>query len=212
MFQGSSTIRGSTLYKMTPKPPQANPTTVPGDSDGEQSRQTVAQLFRDCDRALRSFLMARLGSEHEAQEVAQEAYARLLQLHQPDVFSHPRAYLFKIAANVATDRMRQRVTRARVDQLDVDGFSEPVETASPDRRALAKEQLDLVERALGELPPKYRQAFLLNRFENWTTTQIAVELLVQERMVRNYIGRTAIYCQLRLDGVSRSKAWQEVMP
>jgi len=196
---------------MTSKLPQAPPQTEPGDhGDADESRQTVAQLFRDCDRALRSFLTARLGSEHEAQEVAQEAYARLLQLHQPDVFSHPRAYLFKIAANVATDRMRQRVTRARVDQLA--GFSEPVETASPDRRVLAKEQLDLVERALAELPPKYRRAFLLNRFENWTTAQIAVELLVQERMVRNYIGRTAIYCQLRLDGVSRSEAWKEVMP
>jgi DNA-directed RNA polymerase specialized sigma24 family protein len=74
----------------------------------------------------------------------------VLQLHQPDVFSHPQAYLFKIAANVATDRMRQRVTRARVDQST---GSPTCRDQNPDRRVLAKEQLDLVERALAELPP-----------------------------------------------------------
>jgi len=171
----------------------------------------LSALFRECDRALRSFLQARLGNEHEAQEVAQEAYARLLQLHQPNTLSHPRAYLFKIAGNVATDRIRQRITRARLDELDAEAGLEQVDTASPDTRALAEEELDLVERALGELPPKYRRAFLLSRFEDRSTTEIARELLVRERMVRNYIARTAIYCQLRLEGVSRPEAWKEVM-
>jgi RNA polymerase sigma factor (sigma-70 family) len=176
------------------------------------TQEGLSVLFRECDRALRSFLRARLGSEHEAQEVAQESYARLLQLHRPDALSHPKAYLFKIAGNVATDRIRQRITRARLDELDVETGFERVDTISPDQRALAKEELDLVERALGELPPKYRRAFLLNRFESWTTAEIAKELFVRERMVRNYIARTAIYCQLRLEGVSRLEAWQEVMP
>lgn len=177
-----------------------------------RQREELARLFQECDRALRSFLHARLGNEHEAQEAAQEAYARLLQLHQPNALSHPRAYLFKIAGNVATDRIRQRVTRARLDERDADAGMEPIDTASPDIRALAEEELDLVEQALGELPPKYRRAFLLNRFENWTTSEIARELLVRERMVRNYISRTAIYCQLRLEGISRLEAWKEVMP
>lgn len=180
----------------------------PGETD---RRADLSALFRECDRALRSFLQARLGNEHEAQEVAQEAYARLLQLHQPNTLSHPRAYLFKIAGNVATDRIRQRITRARLDELDAEAGLEQVDTASPDTRALAEEELDLVERALGELPPKYRRAFLLSRFEDRSTTEIARELLVRERMVRNYIARTAIYCQLRLEGVSRPEAWKEVM-
>ena len=181
-------------------------------SEGSERCQDLSTLFRECDRALRSFLQARLGNEHEAQEAAQEAYARLLQLHQPSALSHPRAYLFKIAGNVATDRIRQRVTRARLDEREADSGLEQVDTISPDTRALAKEELDLVERALGELPPKYRRAFLLNRFEDLTTSEIAKQLFVRERMVRNYIARTTVYCQLRLEGVSRLEAWKEVMP
>jgi len=197
---------------MIPSPQQMSGQHDVSGGNTEGSRKALAQLFLECDHALRAFLQARLGSEHEAQEVAQEAYARLLQLHQPDVLSHPRAYLFKIAGNAATDRIRQRITRARLDELDVEGGFERVDTVSPDHRVLAEEQLDLVERALGELPPKYRRAFLLNRFENCTTAEIAKDLFVKERMVRNYIARTAIYCQLRLEGVSRLEAWKEVMP
>ena len=197
---------------MSPSPQAKDGPLDEGTGQTEGSRRALSRLFLECDRALRAFLQARLGSEHEAQEVAQEAYARLLQLHQPDALSHPKAYLFKIAGNVATDRIRQRMTRARLDKLDVEAGFERVDTVSPDHRALAEEELDLVERALGELPPKYRRAFLLNRLENWTTAEIAKELFVRERMVRNYIARTAIYCQLRLEGVSRLEAWKEVMP
>jgi len=212
MTTGTSAVEAAQNHTMSPAAHQTDESSESADGRGGNARQALSRLFLECDRALRAFLQARLGNEQEAQEVAQEAYARLLQLHQPDVLSHPRAYLFKIAGNVATDRIRQRLTRARLDELDLEAGFERVDTVSPDHRALAEEQLDLVERALGELPPKYRRAFLLNRFENWTTAEIAKDLLVKERMVRNYIARTAIYCQLRLEGVSRLEAWKEVMP
>jgi RNA polymerase sigma-70 factor (ECF subfamily) len=174
--------------------------------------QSLAQLFRECNEALHSFLVARLGNEDDAQEVAQEAFARLLQFDRQDTLSFPRAYLFKTAVNIATDRMRQRGTRARLDEFDIEGAAERIDSASPDRRALAAEEVDLIERALEELPSKYRRAFLLRRFEGWTTEKIAKELFEKKRMVRNYVARTAIYCQLRIEGMSAAKAWAEVVP
>ncbi len=40
--------------------------------------------------------------------MAQEAYVRLLQLHQPGAVSFLRGYLFKIAANLSVDVVRRR--------------------------------------------------------------------------------------------------------
>ena len=60
--------------------------------------------------------MTRLRDEHEAKEVAQEAYVRLLQLDRPGAVSFLRSYLFKTAANIAIDRARQRATHARLQQ------------------------------------------------------------------------------------------------
>lgn len=170
--------------------------------------RALSSLFEEHNRTLQLFLMARLGNEQEAREVAQEAYVRLLQLHQPGTVSFLRAYLFKTAANLAVDRIRQRVNRERLDRSGPQ--SELIDRVSPDRRVMAAEELRILEQALRELPASYRRAFVLHRFDDWSTAQIAKELGVQERMVRNYISRSAIYCKLRLDGASPSEATARV--
>ncbi|TLY65014.1 MAG: RNA polymerase sigma factor [Gammaproteobacteria bacterium] len=172
--------------------------------------QALAHLFEVHNRALHSFLMARLGNEEEVKEVTQEAYARLLRLDRREAISFLRAYLFKTAAHIAVDRARQRRNRERLDaQNPTPDF---IDAASPDRRALAAEELALVAEALKELPPRYRQAFLLRRFSERTPEQIAAELGIGLRMVRNYISRTTIYCKLRIEGLSAAEARRRVIP
>lgn len=80
----------------------------------------IDQLFRQHNATLVSFLTARLRSEAEAHEVAQEAYVRMLQLEHPGVVSFQRAYLFKVAANLAIDRLRQRTADAAPSTLSTE--------------------------------------------------------------------------------------------
>ncbi len=193
---------------------QPQPQTTPSPANSGPGDATHAarlrKLFEDHNRALHSFLLMKLGgNEQEAQEVAQEAYARLLQLHDPGAVSLLQAYLFKTAANIAIDRARQRSTRTRFDEVL---HEEPIDANTPDRCVLAAEELEVLEKALHELPPKYRRAFVLHRFEEWSTERIGRELGVQPRMVRNYISRAVIYCKLRLQGLSAAAARDEVMP
>jgi DNA-directed RNA polymerase specialized sigma24 family protein len=90
----------------SPTPADLIVDTLPGHETGSPS--DVARLFREHNAALLRFAAARLGSEHEAREVAQEAYVRLLQLDRRQTIGFLRAYLFKTAANLATDRLRAR--------------------------------------------------------------------------------------------------------
>jgi RNA polymerase sigma factor (sigma-70 family) len=187
------------------------PANVALDPAAEPSRfEILSRLFAEHNRALHAFLISRLGNEQEAREVAQEAYVRLLQLQRPAAVDFLRAYLFKTAINIAVDRARQRNTRARLDHRDAE--PELVDGLSPERRLMAAEQLALIEKVLHELPPKYRRAFVRHRFDEWSTEQIAADLGVNKRMVRNYLSRTAVYCQLRLEGLSPLAAKTRVMP
>jgi RNA polymerase sigma-70 factor (ECF subfamily) len=56
-----------------------------------------------------------LNSLADAQEVAQEAYVRLLRLKQPEGISFQRALLFRIAGNLSVDRIRARRVRERAE-------------------------------------------------------------------------------------------------
>lgn len=127
-----------------------------------------------------------------------------LQLDQPGAVGFLRSYLFKTAANIAIDRAKQRNTRARL--LEAEALEEPVDQLSPDRHLLSVEDMEIFKRALLELSPKCRRAFLLYRLEEWSDVQIAERLGVQPRMVRHYLTHAGLYCRLRIKGLSPEQA------
>lgn len=117
----------------------------------------VSQLFREHNRALVLFLTARLKDMQAAREVAQEAYVRVLQLEAPGAVSFLRSYLFKVAANLAIDRLRHEQTRTRLEPAG--DFETFLDESTPERTALAREELAALGRVMAELPAKYQEAF-----------------------------------------------------
>lgn len=182
---------------------------TPEDSACEDRSSAVARLFREHNRMLVGFLFARLKNEQEAKEVAQEAYVKVLRLEEkPGAASFMRSYLFRVAENLAIDRLRQRQSRSRLDQLDV--FDELLDDSGTERAVLAAQELALIEAAIAELPEKYRQAFRLVRLEDRSFPEVAAFMEISERMVRKYVTGTLIYIRLRREGVAGADAWNRL--
>jgi RNA polymerase sigma factor (sigma-70 family) len=163
----------------------------------------VQRLFQEHNRQLVRFLLTRLHDQQDAVEVAQEAYVQLLQLDKAYTGSLLRALLFKIARNLAVDRLRRR----RVRQTDPDADPEQLLFgAGMEETYLAGESLQLFWQAVRELPEKPRHALLLNRFHDRTPEEIAEQMGVTARMVRKYVVQALVYCRLRLDGATPDNA------
>ena len=162
----------------------------------EEGHAHIEQLFRDHNDALVRFLSARLGSYQDAREVAQEAYVRLLNLDRPGAANFLRALLYKTAANLAIDRLRhQRLVTSyqRASSSSPDLFAAPA-----DEVPAALDDIRILSRALGDLPPPCRSAFLMSRVESLDSREIAIRLGVTDRAVRKYIARALVFLQLRL--------------
>ena len=188
---------------------------IPGDGVGapcESTADAVSQLFRDHNRVLVRYLTARLRSEQEAKEVAQEAYVRLLQLQEPGTPSLLRAYLFKTAANLAIDRLRHRSVRYRVEEQPE--FVEQLTTSGaaddPAEKLLESELADQLLGYLQELPTTCQQVFNLHRFEGVSQHEVAVRVGISERMVRRYVTYAMVYCHLRLEGMTADHVRRKV--
>ncbi len=181
---------------------------VPEAASLEARAQAISRLFRDHNVALINFLLTRLRNEAEAREVAQEAYVRLLQLDQPVAMSFLRAYLFKIAKGIAIDRHRQRVAREGIDRRSVVA---DLDLASPTESSImAIDELTVLLAALRELPRNCQQAFLLHRFKDLSTVEVAARMGLTDRMVRKHVKRALMYCRLRVQGMKKEQALQEV--
>ena len=177
-------------------------------ADSSDRAAEVSQLFREHNRALVLFLASRLKDIQAAREVAQEAYVRVLELENLGAVGFLRSYLFKVAGNLAIDRLRQQQSRARLDRIsDFDDF---LDNLPPERAVIAREELAFLGRVVGELPAKYQQAFRMHRLEDQPFEQIAQQMGLKERMVRHYVTNALVYLRLRREGRSPVQAWQQV--
>ncbi len=181
---------------------------LPGDCDSQSADQDepsadelrprmVADLARNYHEALVRFLMLRVGSKEEAREIAQEAYAKLLALDRPGSISFLAGYLWRTAANLAIDRRRQRTVRQRFADVAVQG--EEKLAPSAERVAEGRQRLAIVERALGELPPRCLEAFTLRVLDGMRFDDVAREMRISDRMAQIYVARALEYLQCCLD-------------
>jgi RNA polymerase sigma factor (sigma-70 family) len=179
----------------------------------ESTPAAVSQLFREHNHMLVRYLTVRLQSLHEAKEVAQETYARLLQLQQPGAPSLLRAYLYKTATNLAIDRLRHRKTQRRAEEqpaLWSELTATPADLRDPAEQLLAREQAEQLLGYLQELPTKCQRVFDLHRVEGVPQHVVAERLGFSERMVRRYVTYAMVYCHLRLQGMTADQVRRKV--
>jgi RNA polymerase sigma factor (sigma-70 family) len=179
----------------------------------ESTSAEVSQLFREHNRMLVRYLTVRLQSAQEAKEVAQESYARLLQLQQPADPGSLRAYLFKIATNLAIDRLRHRKIQRRAEEQPVllsELSAISADLGDPAEQLLAREQVGQLLGYLQELPTKCQRVFKLHRLEGVPQHAVAERLGFSERMVRRYVTYAMVYCQLRLQGMTVDQVRRKV--
>ena len=136
------------------------------------------------------FLYARLKNEPEVKEIAQEAYVKVLQLDNPNASNFLRGYLFKVAENLALDRLGSaKLERACMGPSSLDAISCE---ESAEHHAIAREELALLEQAVGELPPKCQEAFKRCKFDELSFAEVAHLMGISERMVRKHVTRADV--------------------
>jgi RNA polymerase sigma-70 factor (ECF subfamily) len=157
----------------------------------------VAGLFERYRYPLMRYLSGLLGNRADAEDIVQETYTRLLKVADLDrAGSRARAYLFKIATNLAHDRFRSRSVQSTEDGLDeaqlIDGNGTPESIVS------FAQGLEIVKRTLLELKPRCRSVFLLRASEQLSYEAIAERLGVSKRTVEREMQHALDICQRRL--------------
>jgi RNA polymerase sigma-70 factor (ECF subfamily) len=174
-------------------------TPGPDSADSVDRSDLVRRLFEEHNQSLIRFLAAKLHSEAEASDVAQEAYVRLLQLDQPGAISYLRAYLFRIAANIAADHLRRRAVRERSQPDEIVLFEQLLARPGPEHTAIGRQQLAIVKEATKALPRKTREIFVLHIFADRSIKELAAERNLTRRMIRNHVARGLAHCRQALD-------------
>ena len=165
-----------------------------------------------CERhheSLVAFLRFKLKSKAEADDIAQETYARVLRRGKIDDVKCLRSYVFKTANNLAINKLVER-TRKRMDlTVDPQEIDLPGNEATPEEHVQYQEKLRVITDAIRELPEKCRMAFVMYKFEFVEYKEIASRMKLTESMIRKYVLKGMRHCQSRLEEQRQAAVGQD---
>src|SRR5262245_22449395 len=171
--------------------------------ESEAGRNRLAEVFSQYNDTLVNYLAFRVKSRQEAAEIAQDTYVRMLAMSDLGRITDLQSYLFRVANNIAVDRLRREQVRLRTIEQGkatvASGLVSASNGSSPEAERSAEDVLRLLRAAIDELPAKCRAAFILYRLHCQSYPEIARRLQVTESMVRKYVLRGLRHCQARLE-------------
>ncbi|MBX7254715.1 MAG: sigma-70 family RNA polymerase sigma factor [Candidatus Hydrogenedentes bacterium] len=162
------------------------------------------QLVHRYERPLVHFCYRMVGSQQDAQDIAQDSFVRLyryLQRLTPDAkFS---TVLFGMARNLTLNFLRDSARRGRGRVLSMtreDDSEVVVEDVGhrPDAVARHKEIEGLIERALEDLSPEHREILILREMQGMDYEAIASVVQCQKGTVKSRLARAREQLRLRL--------------
>ena len=178
---------------------------MPGDPSKE-----AASLYVEHSTSLKRYalrLVPRSDVSH-AEDAVQETFARTVKhLRNGNSVESPKGFLFRTLRNLVYN-MFYRTERSYEtnDMPDMDEFEADAYTCSPERRALAQQQLDAFSSAIAQLPDTYREAFVMRRVYGKSCREIAEVLGRSEDVVRVTLHRARLRVRALLEGYACEEA------
>jgi RNA polymerase sigma factor (sigma-70 family) len=149
-----------------------------------------AEIYRATYRELVRFLHRKVWDEDRAHDLAQEAFARGLD-HDPD---NPRAWLFRVAANLARDEARLVIRRKRhLTLLRGEAESTRAAVPPPSDEVERREEMQRVREVLDQLSERDREVLLL-----WDAGMNYKEIAEQTGLAPTAVGTTLARARRRL--------------
>ena len=158
--------------------------------------ETFKQRFLTFHPKLYRIALALVESPEDAEDILQEAYARLWSKRASlEAVQNPEAFAITIVRNLCLDFLRSPRSNSRSEPLEA--ITLPSED-SPDRQVEQRDQLRQVRRLIEELPPNQRQVIRLRGMEDCSLEEIAQITGFSDANVRTLLSRARKYIKEKL--------------
>lgn len=156
----------------------------------------ILKTFLENEAAIKRFLVRFSSTTNNVDDYAQETFLRGFAAETRTTIKEPKAFLFKIAKNVA-------LTDARKTKRSPSGYLEEIEDVTQlldEQRTSAEEWIDgrkklsLFAIAVAHLSPQCRKAFLLRRVDGLAYKQIANRMGITVSGVEKHVTNGLLKC------------------
>lgn len=151
------------------------------------SQSSLLDAFHENRSELLAYMAARLRCSITAQDLVQELFLKVFALERSAEIANGKAYVFRMAANLVIDHQRSASRQGAV-LAEAEAYLHVAEAPpSPERQAMAQEELRDLAAAVEQLRPATRRIFKRNRFDGQTQREIAADLGISQTAVEKHI-------------------------
>jgi len=153
------------------------------------SESAFTELFYRHSDAIFAYALKLVRSTFYAEEVVQLVFMQLWQHRESlSAVTHPKSYIFKMAANRSIDILRSHEKQIRSAYL----FGQQIQNHSnPDEKIDCRETENILQQAIHQLPEKRKLIYYLKNAEGLSYDEISRQLQVSPHTVRNQLARAA---------------------
>jgi len=165
------------------------------------SVQTIdwAGLYASEHGRLKKLVRRLVGNKATAEDLVHQAFLKLIATAECGDLANCPAYLTCTARNLALNHLRNTSRRAEIDLPEAEFNAIADSRPSPEMTAILRCELRRVLQAVAGLPPRRREAFVLNKFEGLSYDQIAARQGVSRNTVITQIVAALADLDRRLD-------------
>ena len=167
--------------------------------DDEDRTRFLSGLFAAQRARLHAYIQRRIRNKHDLEDIAQEAFLRLLRVPNLDLVRDPIAYLFTIAGNVIKENRiaDDRATRAvRIDDEDV--YEQLGEYLDIEGDMDHDSRVARLKEVLPQLPDKTYATVMLQYFRGYSYQEIADLLGISTHTVKKHHSSALVFCRRRM--------------
>ncbi len=139
------------------------------------------------EATLMQFLQHNWRNKSDIGDLRQDVYVRVYESALEKLPDSPKSFLFAIARNLLIRRMRREQIVPIEAITEFDALSVPTDAPSPERAAVARDELRRLQAALDRLPPRCREAFIMQQVYGLTRREIADRMGVSDKTVMNHL-------------------------
>ncbi|MGD9736708.1 MAG: RNA polymerase sigma factor [Solirubrobacterales bacterium] len=187
------------LVGMAPQPATEERELIERAQGGD--RRAFEALVRCHADRLYAVVFRFLGDSREAEDVTQEAFLRAwrgIGGFKGDAQFY--TWLYRIGLNEAKRRSVRQRPVAGLSTLDADPAAEVADwSEAPEQRAAEEELREALERAVGELDPRYREALILRDVEGLSTAEAAAVMGLGEAAFKSRLHRARLAVRAAID-------------
>ncbi len=136
---------------------------------------------------LMQFLHRNWRRKDDILDLRNDIYVQIYQSAQKRFPDKPRQFVFTTARNLLINRMRRENVVSIEAVADLDALGIALDAPGPERSAIARDELRLLQAAIERLPPRCRQVVIMRRIEGLSRPEIAVRLGISEETVSAHV-------------------------